>query len=67
MELSALTDAFAAAVTLAKEIGKGGGGSTEEPTVCMSLLPLAVGVGIVAWHRLRPRGARPPRPADSAV
>jgi len=38
---------------LAKEIGKGGGGSTEEPSVCMSLLPVALGVAFVALQRLR--------------
>lgn len=41
--------------TLAKEIGKGGGGSTEEPTVCMSLLPVALGVVFVAIQQLRRR------------
>ena len=35
---------------LAKEIGKGGGGSTEEPTVCFALLP--VGVALL-WLGLR--------------
>jgi hypothetical protein len=59
MDLSAaLNDMLAGAWTLAREIGKGGGGSTEEPTVCMSLLPFALGVGYVAWRRLR----RPPTP-----
>jgi hypothetical protein len=38
---------------LAKEVGKGGGGSTEEPTVCMSLLPVALGVTFVVVQRLR--------------
>lgn len=31
---------------LAKDVGKGGGGSTEEPTVCMVLLPIGVAVGL---------------------
>jgi hypothetical protein len=53
MDLSALNDLLAGAWTLAKEIGKGGGGSTEEPTVCMSLLPVALGVAYVALRRLR--------------
>ncbi|MBV9328479.1 MAG: hypothetical protein JO352_32595 [Chloroflexi bacterium] len=53
MDLSALSDLLANAGALAKEIGKGGGGSTEEPTVCMSLLPVALGVAFVAVHRLK--------------
>jgi hypothetical protein len=40
---------------LAKEIGKGGGGSTEEPAVCISLLPVALGVAFVGLQRLRQR------------
>jgi hypothetical protein len=53
MDLSALPDLLASAWTLAKEIGKGGGGSTEEPTVCISLLPVALGVAFVALRRAR--------------
>jgi len=53
MDLSALPDVLAGAWTLAKEIGKGGGGSTEEPTVCMSLLPLALGVVFVGLRAMR--------------
>lgn len=53
MDLSALSGFVASAWPLAKEIGKGGGGSTEEPTVCISLLPVAVGVAYVALRRLR--------------
>jgi hypothetical protein len=53
MDLSALSDLLASGWTLAKEIGKGGGGSTEEPTVCISLLPVALGVAYVALRRLR--------------
>ena len=53
MDLTALSDLLANAGTLAKEVGKGGGGSTEEPTVCMSLLPVALGVVFVVVQRLR--------------
>ena len=53
MDLSALPDVLASAWTLAKEVGKGGGGSTEEPTVCMTLLPVALGVAFVGLQRLR--------------
>jgi hypothetical protein len=53
MDLSALPDLLASAWTLAKDIGKGGGGSTEEPTVCMSLLPVALGVVFVIAQRFR--------------
>ena len=53
MDLLALGDVLASAWTLAKEIGKGGGGSTEEPTVCISLLPVALGVAFVALQRVR--------------
>jgi len=53
MDLTALGHLLAGAWTLAKEIGKGGGGSTEEPTVCISLLPVALGVGYVALQRVR--------------
>jgi hypothetical protein len=38
---------------LAKEIGKGGGGSTEEPTVCMSLLPVALAMAFFGLRKLR--------------
>ena len=50
MDFSAL---LATIGTLAKEIGKGGGGSTEEPTVCMSLLPVALGIALIGVQRLR--------------
>ena len=53
MDLSALPQLLAGVGTLAKEIGKGGGGSTEEPTVCISLLPVALGVGFVGLRALR--------------
>jgi hypothetical protein len=53
MDLSALSDLLTNLGTLAKEVGKGGGGSTEEPTVCMSLLPVALGVAFVGLQRLR--------------
>jgi hypothetical protein len=57
MDLSALSDLLANAGVLAKEMGKGGGGSTEEPTVCISLLPIALGVVFVALQELRRRFA----------
>ncbi|HEY2593787.1 MAG TPA: hypothetical protein VGK33_07785 [Chloroflexota bacterium] len=53
MDLTALSDLLVNAGMLAKEVGKGGGGSTDEPTVCMSLLPVALGVAFVAVQRLR--------------
>ena len=59
MDLSALPDVLAGAWTLARDIGKGGGGSTEEPTVCMSLLPVALGVVFVIAQRFR-RALRKP-------
>jgi hypothetical protein len=57
MDLSALSEVLAQAGVLAKEIGKGGGGSTEEPTVCISLLPVALGVAFVAVQAVRRRVA----------
>jgi hypothetical protein len=60
MDLSALSDLLAYTGTLAKEIGKGGGGSTEEPTVCMSLVPVGLGIVFVVARGLlnkRRRGA----------
>jgi hypothetical protein len=58
-------DLVGLAWTLAKEIGKGGGGSTEEPTVCMALLPVALGV---AWAVLKSRspGGRTAAPKPPA-
>ena len=53
MDPSALSDVLANLGTLAKEVGKGGGGSTEEPTVCMSLLPVGLGVALVVVLRLK--------------
>jgi hypothetical protein len=50
---------------LAKEVGKGGGGSTEEPTVCFALLPVAVGVVWVGVRELR--RAILPRPGGRAA
>ncbi len=52
---TALGDLVGGALTLAKEMGKGGGGSTEEPTVCMTLLPIALGIAYVAGQSLRRR------------
>ena len=50
-----LADLLAAVLTLAKEMGKGGGGSTEDPTVCMALLPIGLGVLLVGVQSLRRR------------
>jgi hypothetical protein len=50
-----LGDLLAGLLTLAKEIGKGGGGSTEDPTVCMTLLPIGLGVLAVGVQALRRR------------
>lgn len=55
MDLAGLPDLLAGMGTLAKEIGKGGGGSTEEPTVCISPLPVAIGVALVGLIGLRRR------------
>ena len=46
-------DLASALDVLAKEIGKGGGGSTEEPTVCFALLPIGIGLAWVGWRRVR--------------
>ena len=54
-----LADLLAGVLTLAKEIGKGGGGSTEEPTVCMSLLPIGLGVLLVGVQAVCRRILRP--------
>ena len=53
MDLPAVNEVLTGVWTLAKEIGKGGGGSTEEPTVCMSLLPVALGVAFVGLRQVR--------------
>ena len=53
MDTAALGEVLANAWTLAKEIGKGGGGSTEEPTVCFVLLPIGAGVLAMGLQRLR--------------
>ena len=50
-------DLAAGLLDLLKELGKGGGGSTEEPTVCMSLLPVALGLLFVAVRTVRRRSA----------
>jgi len=47
MDVASLLD------VLSKEIGKGGGGSTEEPTVCFTLLPFALGMAFMGLRRLR--------------
>jgi hypothetical protein len=59
--LAVLSDLVGGVVTLAKEYGKGGGGSTEEPTVCMSLLPIGLGVLVVASQNLRRRWRSEPQ------
>jgi hypothetical protein len=53
MDLSWMAEPLLNAWTLAKEMGKGGGGSTEDPTVCMVLLPIGLGVLAVGLQRLR--------------
>jgi hypothetical protein len=53
--LAVLSDLVGGVLILAKEYGKGGGGSTEEPTVCMSLLPIGLGVVVAASQSLRRR------------
>ena len=53
MDLAALPHLVAGLGTLAKEIGKGGGGSTEEPTVCFTLLPFAMGILFIGYQRFR--------------
>jgi hypothetical protein len=55
MDLSGLPEFIGNAWTLAKEIGKGGGGSTEEPTVCFVLLPVGLGVLAIGLQRIRRR------------
>ena len=50
-----LDQVLAGLLTLAKEMGKGGGGSTEDPTVCMALLPIGLGVLVVGAQALRRR------------
>jgi hypothetical protein len=55
MDVSAVSALLNNVGILAKEIGKGGGGSTEEPSVCMSLLPVALGVAFIGLQRLRQR------------
>lgn len=54
MELMALAgDLVGGALTLAKEIGKGGGGSPDEPTVCMALVPFGLAVLVAGASSLR--------------
>ncbi len=65
MDLSALSDLLANAGMLLKEIGKGGGGSTEEPAVCMSLLPIGLGVAYVIVQRFRSRRQHAPSTRSS--
>lgn len=60
--MDALAQAFGGliggALTLAKELGKGGGGSTEEPTVCMALLPFGAAVVYAIVRDVRQRARR---------
>jgi hypothetical protein len=58
MDLSPLWAVLSSVGILAKEIGKGGGGSTEEPSVCMSLLPVGLGIGLIGVARVREALAR---------
>lgn len=60
-----IREALGGAVTLSRDIGKGGGGSTDEPTVCMTLLPFAAGLVLVLASEAR-RRARRSRPAGAA-
>jgi hypothetical protein len=53
--LAAVGDLIGGALTLAKDIGKGGGGAEEEPGVCMTLLPFALGLAYIAIGSLRRR------------
>ena len=56
MDLAAVVSGLLnGAGVLAKEMGKGGGGSTEEPTVCISLLPIGLGVLVLGVAGLRRR------------
>ena len=67
MDALSLPDVVANAWTLAKEMGKGGGGSTEEPTVCITLLPFGVGLLWLGWRRLRQAILRPPGGRTAAL
>ena len=53
-------DVVASLITLAKEVGKGGGGSTEEPTVCFTLVPFGVAILALGALRLKRGILRPP-------
>jgi hypothetical protein len=62
MDLAAVVDnVIGGALTLARDVGKGGGGSTEEPTVCMALLPFAIGALLIGAQSLRRRFAHASR------
>ena len=60
MDALSLPDVVANAWTLAKEMGKGGGGSTEEPTVCITLLPFGLALLWLGWRRVRQAILLPP-------
>lgn len=68
MDLAAMvSDLVGGAVTLAKDVGKGGGGSTDEPTVCMTVLPIALGVLLVGLQSLRRRAGKSRRALAGGV
>lgn len=65
---AAAVDLIGGAWTLAKEIGKGGGGAEDEPTVCITLLPFALGSLYAARQSwLRRRAGRSSGGADPAA
>ncbi|MBV9355960.1 MAG: hypothetical protein JO023_10585 [Chloroflexi bacterium] len=69
-EAAVVQDVIGGALTLARDIGKGGGGSTEEPTVCFSLLPFAVGLAVLGLAALRRRlgvARRTPLAAEPSI
>ena len=59
--LAAIGDVIGSAWVLAKDMGKGGGGAPDDPTVCIVVLPIALAVGALAASDLRTR--RRPRAA----
>ena len=60
MDLGVLAD-------LLKEMGKGGGGSTEEPTVCFVLVPIGLGVLAIGFQRLKQGILRAPGGRTAAL
>ncbi|MBI2756297.1 MAG: hypothetical protein HYX52_06275 [Chloroflexi bacterium] len=53
--LASMGDLVGGALTLAKDIGKGGGGAPDEPTVCIVLVPIGLTLALVAFGDLRSR------------